>query len=97
MKTHDFGTALSMLRAGARVTRQGWNGRGMYIVLQAGYPDGIKINGNTARATGLAEGTLCRFRPYLMMKTVQDDFVPWVASQSDLLADDWYNVSAVPE
>jgi hypothetical protein len=24
-----------------------------------------------------------------MMRTVDDDFVPWVASQTDLLADDW--------
>ena len=49
----------------------------------------ILINTNTAKATGKPEGTLCVFRPYLMMLTAQGDFVPWVASQSDLLADDW--------
>ena len=32
-------------------------------------------------------------RPYLFMKTVDDALVPWVASQSDLLADDWFHVS----
>lgn len=31
-------------------------------------------------------------RPYIYMKTVNDDLVPWVASQSDLLADDWFEV-----
>lgn len=85
----DFGQALADLLAGHRLTRDGWNGRGMWIVLQAGYPDGIAINANTAAATGIAEGTICRFRPYLMMCTADGDFVPWVASQSDLLATDW--------
>ena len=28
-------------------------------------------------------------RPYIYMKTADDQFVPWVASQSDLLAEDW--------
>jgi hypothetical protein len=35
---------------------------------------------------------VCAFRPYLMLKTADDEFVPWVASQSDLLADDWFEV-----
>jgi len=90
----DFGAALAALKAGERVARPGWNGQGMFIVHQAGYPDGIPINANTARATGIAEGTVRKFRPYLMMLTAQGDFVPWVASQSDLLAEDWQIVKA---
>jgi hypothetical protein len=85
----DFGAALAALKAGARLTRSGWNGKGMYLVHQAGYPDGVPLNANTARATGVAEGTVCAFRPYLMMRTADGSFVPWVASQTDLLADDW--------
>ncbi|MER6809959.1 DUF2829 domain-containing protein [Spirillospora sp. NPDC000708] len=88
----DFGEALAALRAGDRLTRGGWNGRGMFIVLQAGYPDGIAINANTAQATGIEQGTVCKFRPYLMMRTVDGDFVPWVASQTDLLATDWATI-----
>lgn len=88
----NFGAALELLKAGARVAREGWNGRGMYVVHQKGYPDGIPINSNTAQATGLPEGTVCNFRPYLMMRTVDGEFVPWVASQSDLLAEDWVTV-----
>ena len=84
-----FDGALPLLKVGHKLTRAGWNGDGMYVVLQAGYPDGIPINTNTAAATGIPEGTMCRFRPYLMMWTAQADFVPWVASQTDLLADDW--------
>ena len=33
--------------------------------------------------------------PYLYIKTVQNDFVPWLASQTDLLANDWYIVDSV--
>lgn len=87
-----FGDALRALKDGARVSRAGWNGRGMFVVHQKGYPDGIPINANTAEATGLPQGTVCRFRPYLMMKTVDDEFVPWVISQTDALADDWERV-----
>jgi hypothetical protein len=64
----------------------------MYVVYQPGYPDGIGINANTAKATGGVVGAICRFRPYLMMWTAQEDFVPWVASQTDLLAEDWVTV-----
>ncbi|MGW6009721.1 DUF2829 domain-containing protein [Streptomyces sp. NPDC055210] len=88
----DFGEALNALKDGARVARAGWNGQGMFVVYQPGYPDGIPINANTAAATGIQQGTVCRFRPYLMMKTVDDDFVPWVISQTDALADDWERV-----
>lgn len=86
-----FEWALQQLRMGKKVCRRGWNGKGMYIVLQKGYPDGIPINENTANATGMDRGTVCRFLPYLMMKTADDkpSFVPWLASQTDLLSFDW--------
>ena len=84
-----FGWALKQLHNGSKVARSGWNGKGMWIVLQAGYPDGIPINANTARATGIAEGTICKFLPYIMMKTADGAFVPWLASQTDILASDW--------
>lgn len=89
METRDFGWALRQLRNGLKVSRCGWNGKGMWVAYQAGYPDGIAINGNTATATGVAEGTRCRFLPYLMMRTVEGAFVPWLASQTDILATDW--------
>lgn len=84
----DIGWAVRALRAGAQVTRAAW-GDGMYVAYQEGYPDGIAINENTARATGLPEGMVCRFLPYLMLRTADGAFVPWVISQSDALADDW--------
>ncbi len=91
MEAYDFSWALAQVKNGNKVTRTGWNGKGMYIVFQRGYPEGIPINKNTAEATHQAEGTVCNFRPYLMLKTVDEipTFVPWLASQSDLLASDW--------
>lgn len=88
----NFGTALEHLKAGSKVAREGWNGSGMWAVLQKGYPDGIAINKNTAEATGIAEGTVCKFRPYFILKTAQEDFAHWVPSGSDLLAEDWVTV-----
>lgn len=85
----SFSGALDALKAGERVARAGWNGKGMFVVLQRGYPDGIPINRNTAEATGIPEGTVCRFLPYLMLRTVDGSFVPWLISQTDALADDW--------
>ena len=67
----NFGTALEYAKQGGRISRDGWNGRGMYVELQK--PD---------------EHSKMR-RPYLFMKPVDGDLVPWVASQSDILADDW--------
>jgi hypothetical protein len=67
----DFGWALDMLRCGQRVSRVGWNGKGMYLEQQV--PD------ENSKMT----------RPYIFMRTVDGDRVPWVASQSDLLMFDW--------
>ena len=91
MEERAFEWALQQLRMGKKVCRTGWNGKGMYLVLQKGYPQGIPINENTADATGIARGTICRFSPYIMMKTASEEptFVPWVASQSDILGTDW--------
>lgn len=86
---HDIGWAVGEMRHGLKVQRAGWNGKGMYLVYQKGYPDGIPINQNTAEATGIPKGTVCKFLPYVMMFTAQDSFVPWLCSQSDLLAADW--------
>lgn len=85
----SFGHAIEALKTGHRVARSGWNGKGMYLAYQAGYPDGISINANTQKALGLPEGTICRFLPYLTMKTADGSFVPWLASQTDMLANDW--------
>lgn len=89
----DFSWALKLLKNGEKVAREGWNGAGMWVVLRKGYPDGVPIDAKTAQETGGIEGAVCVFRPYLLMYTADGEFVPWVASQTDLLADDWYSAS----
>ena len=60
-----------------------------YVVWQRGYPQGIAINGNTAQATGLPEGTVCYFSPYLMRHFGHNNFAPYQPTQEDLAATDW--------
>ena len=87
---HDIGWAVSEMRHhGGKVRRSGWNGKGMFLVFQKGYPDGIPINANTAQATGIAQGTVCRFSPYIMARSADGSFAPWSAWTEDLLATDW--------
>ncbi|WP_433956982.1 DUF2829 domain-containing protein [Cytobacillus horneckiae] len=85
----DFGIALENLKAGKKVCRKGWNGKGMFAVLQKGYPAGIPCNKQTAEAWGMKEGELFKVRPYFQLKTAQGDHAMWVPSGSDILANDW--------
>ncbi len=85
----NFGDALASVKGGSHISREGWNGKGMFVVLQKAYLGGIPINLNTAEATGIPVGTVCKFLPYLMMKTACGSFVPWQASQTDILSEDW--------
>mgnify|MGYP001583978144 CR=1 FL=1 len=71
MINNTIGWAVKELWNGNKVCRQGWNGKGMYLMLQV--PDEH------------SKMTL----PYVYMKTASDELVPWLCSQSDLLAIDW--------
>jgi hypothetical protein len=81
-----FGLAVEALKKGAKVTRAGWNGHGMclYYVPPGEYP------ARTDAAKGLfGAEALVPYRDYIAMLTVQGTVVPWVASQTDVLANDW--------
>ena len=84
-----FGLAIEAAKKGCKIARKGWNGKGLYVIYRTGYPDGIPCNKNTADAVGIPEGTLFKVRPYLQMKCVDDSFQMWLASQSDILEEDW--------
>lgn len=87
-----FGEALQKLKEGKRVARRNWNGKGMFVVRQKGYPEGIPCNKQTAEAFGYNEGDLFKCRPYLQMRCADGTHQMWLASQSDLLEEDWYVV-----
>ena len=84
--TMNFGSALQALKNGQKVAREGWNGKGMFLFLVPGSV--FKVN--RAPLLGIyPEGTEINYRPHIDMKTVDGEIVPWVASPTDLLADDW--------
>lgn len=85
----NFGKAIEELKNGKRLARKGWNGKGMFIVYQKGYPDGIPCNKQTAEAYGYEEGTLFKCRPYIQMRCADGTHQMWTASQTDILAEDW--------
>ena len=84
--TMNFGSALQALKNGQKVAREGWNGKGMFLFLVPGSV--FKVN--RAPLLGIyPEGTEINYRPHIDMKTVDGEIVPWVASQTDVLAEDW--------
>lgn len=85
----SFGVALELLKKGVKVAREGWNGKGLFVVYQKAYPQGIPCNKQTAEAWGLKEGDLFKCEPYLQINTVDGSHAMWVPSIRDCLADDW--------
>lgn len=88
-KGFSFEVALGYLKKGSSLTRKGWNGKGLFITLQT--PT------ETSKMT----------KPYLFITTpvgstnqfgaVNDkiEMVPWLASQTDLLSEDWLLCGAI--
>lgn len=82
----DFSEALYALRDGHKVARAGWNGKGMFLFLVPGST--FKVN--RAPLLGIyPEGTEINYCPHIDMRTADNKIVPWLASQTDLLAEDW--------
>jgi len=82
----SFGDAILMLKNGEKVARSGWNGKGMFLFLVPG----SKFKVNRPPLLGIyEEGTEVEYHAHIDMKTVAGDVVPWLASQTDMLAEDW--------
>lgn len=86
-KDFDFGTAICWIKKGYRVSRSGWNGKGMFIyyVPAGSYKPCTSVAEQLVNDDGLVP-----YREYVAMKTVDGSVVPWVASQTDVLAEDWF-------
>lgn len=81
-----FSEALELLKQGKKVARSGWNGKGMFVFLVLGST--FKVN--RAPLLGIyPEGTEINYHAHIYMKTADNKIVPWLASQTDILADDW--------
>jgi len=82
----NFGDAIAALKAGKRVARAGWNGKGMFLFLVGGST--FTVNREPLMSI-LGEGTQVQYHAHIDMKTAQGYVVPWLASQSDMLSEDW--------
>lgn len=91
-----FGQAIEALKAGKKVAREGWNGKGMWLVMMPALylppfnsqEPGAKVNDRTAKHIG--EDTPLDCQPYIVMWTALKQWQPgWLASQADMLAEDW--------
>lgn len=80
----NIGSAVQYLKAGEKVARRGWNGKGMFLVLIS--PDDNQFFEITYKPF---DGKLLE---YVAMKTADGNLIPWLCSQADLLSDDWVMV-----
>lgn len=85
----DFGEALDILKEGGIVTRKGWNGKGMFLYY---VPKGDYLP-VTEAATWAFKGEPVPYGAYIAMKTASGNVVPWLASQTDMLAEDWEDLT----
>jgi Protein of unknown function (DUF2829) len=84
----NFGQAIECLKSGQRVQRAGWNGRNMFLVYVPGTKD-AKLNEGTPYEKAL-NSNIVTINPHIDMYTATGEFQPgWLASQTDMLADDW--------
>lgn len=81
-----FSEALDLIKQGHRLQRSGWNGKSMFIFL---------VNGSVFRVNRepllsiLGEGTEVTYHAHIDMRTADGQIVPWLCSQTDMLANDW--------
>lgn len=81
-----IGDAVTQMQGGKKVARAGWNGKGMFLYHVA--PNGYKAQSPVAKAEWGEDGVV-PYQAYIAMKTAQGTVVPWLCSQTDLLATDW--------
>jgi hypothetical protein len=82
----NFSQALDAIKLGKRVARSEWNGKNMFLYLVPGSQFAV----NRAPLLGIfPEGTQVNYHPHIDMMTAQGYIVPWLASQADLLSEDW--------
>ena len=93
--TYSFGDAINFLKAGKKVARKGWNGKGMFLVLCPGSEvpaDHMRVK-PVKKFYQLEGRTSVIIAPHIDLKAADGTYVTgWLASQTDMLADDWFTV-----
>ncbi len=81
-----FSQVLEHIKAGKKACRKGWNGKNMFIFLVPGST--FKVNREPLMGI-YPEGTEINYHAHIDMRTATGEIVPWLASQTDVLAEDW--------
>lgn len=82
----NFESALSAIKSGEKVAREGWNGKGMFVFLVPG----SHFEVSRPPLLGIyPAGTPIDYHAHVDMKTANGQIVPWLCSQTDMLAEDW--------
>jgi hypothetical protein len=89
----NFGEVIAGLKAGRRYARAGWNGKGMFVFLVPGST--FSVNREPLLSI-LGAGAEVQYHAHIDMKTAQGYVVPWLASQADMLAEDWEEAKVSP-
>lgn len=102
-KTFDFGKALSLLKEGKLVSRQGWNGKNMFVFMRPS--NNLSNDFITEKVKSLPKSFKdfikkypfkdndVKFNSYLCLKSANDEIINgWFASQTDMLAEDWFEM-----
>lgn len=81
-----FGCALQALKLGRRVSRRGWNGKGMWLRMFNPYSDAEFLIRENGPQRGVDSGTAM---PWIGIHNTDNQFTPWTPSQGDMLSEDW--------
>ena len=90
-----FGLAIEALKQGKLVTRKGWNGKGMFIMKQIPAEIGLDIIPKmqsvqqTAKDKLIDRGTSLKYQNQMLIIKEEGTADSWVASSSDIFAEDW--------
>lgn len=82
----NFSDALIAIKEGKRLSRKGWNGKGMFVFLVPG--SNFKVNREPLLSI-LGEGTEVSYRPHIDLRQPDGAIGVWQPSMGDVMADDW--------
>ncbi|EOC0210483.1 DUF2829 domain-containing protein [Cronobacter dublinensis] len=86
----NFGDALEAVKSGAKIYREGWNGKGQFVIKAGGYTVKESRPGSDYAKHGIGLGEELTIAAHLDLKNAQGVMQPgWVPSQGDLFAEDW--------
>ena len=92
----NFGQAIEILKSGGRVARAGWNGKGMWLALTPGAtlnPAVGEFRGAAALVRAVDDPSWVVIGAHIDMRAADGSLViGWLASQTDMLAEDWTEV-----